>query len=177
MFTVVLLLFSACAPEISSSDPVLDRIHSALLARQYFTPAQAEITDVMFYCVCGPYTSCAEESKKAADELRYERPPYNFRFLAEQQKILFFRSGEIIEIEIPHSRLRIADEHEAFCGTDMDLKVPRSWIGGRAMKTEGAPTRTAELADPSPGALRAPPSPSRGEDGTEFAVRAGGETS
>jgi len=35
------------------------------------------------------------------------------------------------------------------------------------MEMEGVLTRMTELADPSPGALRAPPSPSRGEGQTE----------
>jgi hypothetical protein len=118
-----LLTLTACEPDVPKS-PTLQRIETALLARKSFTAAEAEVPDVVFYCVCGPYTHCDRESKKFANELGYELPPHKFRFFGEEQLVLFFKERDILEVEV--RRFLIADDHEAFCSTDMNLTIPRS---------------------------------------------------
>jgi very-short-patch-repair endonuclease len=61
--------------------------------------------------------------------------------------------------------------------TNHGYRVLRFWNNDVLKNLEGVLIRITEFADPSPGALRAPPSPSRGEGDTEFAVRAGGRPS
>ena len=53
---------------------------------------------------------------------------------------------------------------------DQGYRVLRFWNNDVLRNMEGVLTRIAEFVDPSPGALRAPPSPSRGEGGTELAA-------
>jgi very-short-patch-repair endonuclease len=55
--------------------------------------------------------------------------------------------------------------------SDQGYRVLRFWNNDVLKNMEGVLIRIAEFADPSPGALRAPPSPSRGEGRTEPAVR------
>jgi very-short-patch-repair endonuclease len=55
--------------------------------------------------------------------------------------------------------------------TDQGYRVLRFWNTDVLKNLEGVLTRIAEFADPSPGSLRSPPSPSRGE-GTNPASRA-----
>jgi hypothetical protein len=133
MAAALLLLVPACDFEPRGPKPILDRVESALRARNYFTPAETKVADVIFYCVCGPYTNCEPESKELADKLDYKRPPHKFPGLREEQKILFFRSGEITEIYLPHARYEIAEPHQAYCSRDMNLQIPRRSADGKIL--------------------------------------------
>jgi hypothetical protein len=119
----VLLLLTACEPDVPKS-PILQRIESAFRARESFTAAEAEVPGVVFYCVCGPYTHCEENANTSAGELGYKIPPYKFRPFSEEQLVLFFKEGEVVEVEVRH--FWIVGDHEAFCSTDMNLRIPRS---------------------------------------------------
>jgi len=55
--------------------------------------------------------------------------------------------------------------------SDQGYRVLRFWNNDVLKNMEGVLTRITEFADPSPGALRAPPSPSGGEGKTEPAAR------
>jgi len=56
---------------------------------------------------------------------------------------------------------------------DQGYRVLRFWNNDVLKNMEGVLVRITEFADPSPGALRAPPSPSRGEGQTEPVARSG----
>lgn len=124
----LLSLVSGCGIEIEprGPSPFRERVTSSLLANKYFIPAQVEVPEVIFYCVCGAYTVCDRPSKELADKLGYERPPHKFRFLGEEQEIMFFRGGEVTVINIPDidARFSIAEPHQAYCSTNMTLQVP-----------------------------------------------------
>jgi very-short-patch-repair endonuclease len=55
--------------------------------------------------------------------------------------------------------------------TNHGYRVLRFWNNDVLKNLEGVLIRITEFADPSPGALRAPPSPSRGEGQTEPGAR------
>ncbi|MBZ0148533.1 MAG: hypothetical protein K8F62_13470 [Pseudorhodoplanes sp.] len=130
-------LFFAVAPVASAQHAALaDRaatfLQDSLRQWGHFTPRDANLPNIKFYCVCGPYRNCEHEARQLAEGLGYRLPQHDYstrdRLPTLRQKILFFFEHEqIVEIEIPYERpFYFAVEHEAFCDVNLDKRIPRT---------------------------------------------------
>jgi very-short-patch-repair endonuclease len=84
-----------------------------------------------------------------------------------------FDSKLIVEVDGGQHADSVGDAKRDRYFSVQGYRVVRFWNNDVLKNTEGVLTRIVELVEayPSPGALRAPPSPSRGEGQTEPAVR------
>ncbi len=120
----------ANAQQAGLADRAITFLQDSLKAWGYFKPRDANLPDVKFYCVCGPYRTCEHEAQQVAERLGYRLPQYDYVNGAGRlrQKILFFFvHGEMVEVEIPYQRpFYFTDESEAFCDVNLDKHIPRS---------------------------------------------------
>lgn len=116
----------------------------------------------------------ALRSRGAGSKFRRQVPlgPYIVDFVCFDAKL-------IVEVDGGQHSENPRDAERDRYFVNQGYRVLRFWNNDVLKNLEGVLIRITEFAsaDPSPGALRAPPSPSRGEGRTEFAVRAGGERS
>jgi len=112
----------------------------------------------------------ALRSRGAKFKFRRQVPlgPYVVDFVCFEAKL-------IVEVEGGQHADSQSDAKRDRYFTEQGYRVLRFWNNDVLTNLEGVLTRITEFveANPSPGALRAPPSPSRGEGGTEPAARPG----
>ena len=108
----------------------------------------------------------ALRSRGAGTKFRRQVPlgPYIVDFVCFESKL-------IVELDGGQHAESARDARRDRYFTDQGYRVLRFWNNDVLKNMEGVLIRITEFTDPSPGALRAPPSPSRGEGKTEPGAR------
>jgi hypothetical protein len=107
---------------------LVSHVQSELRRKGYFTPREIAYPHALFFCVCGPYSSCEPQSRDQSAALNYQRPAHDFvtGISRSRQLLMYFLRDQIVSIEMPHEWPFFAREHEAYCNTDLDMKVVRT---------------------------------------------------